>query len=332
MATDAQLSGPLPGSKFTQGMWSTHFGADNGIKGDFDGSAFGITLPPEGTNAEIGSPTVDSIIKVGGFPLHIPAGLTQSIEIPPSTNASAGRTDLVVARYDTAGFTTAPGPVRLDVVSGTEGSTSAPGYDFTLPTPTSMALWAVTRKLGQSLNQATVRDMRQWSGENYLVAASGELPRAAPLGSRATRDGTVYRRQMVGSAAAWVVELQPRTTLTHLAFTSNTFEGWTRQLEMRLVVGIDGDSLWVHIEVDKAGAQVTADSEGAIGSFTNLVTLNSAWKPPVSVSASGYVLSDGGQRRDAGGRINTDGLVTFTSTQPGAQIRTVVLDAHYSLA
>lgn len=209
MATDAQQSGPLPGEKFTQGRWSEIFGANAGIVGDTNGSAFGLTLPPASDVAEVGSPSIESVVIVGGFPLIIPAGLTQSVPIPASTNASVGRTDLIVARFDAALFTTAPGPVRLFRHAGTEGSASSTAYDSAMPSPIMLPLWAITRKQGQSLNQATVRDLRTWSGENFLVASGGLLPQAAPLGSRATRDGAVYHRDLVGSSVDWVQEWSP---------------------------------------------------------------------------------------------------------------------------
>lgn len=208
MATDAQISGPLPLEKFTTARWAQIF-PNAGIVGDIDGSAFGITLPPSSDVAEIGSPTIESICVVGGLPLIIPAGLTQSMTIPASTNASVGRTDIIAARFDTATFTTDPGPLRLHRHAGTEGSASLPGYDYAMPSPMSFPLWAVTRKQGQSLNQATVRDLRMRSGWHYAVASGGILPQSAPLGSTATRDGITYRRDFVGAALDWVQEWSP---------------------------------------------------------------------------------------------------------------------------
>jgi hypothetical protein len=213
MATDAQQSGPLPGVKFTQGRWAQTFGPNAGIVGDTDGSAFGITLPPASDVAEIGSATIESVCIVGGFPLIIPAGETQSVTIPASTNPTIGRTDIIAARFDTASYTTDPGPLRLLRHGGTEGSANLPGYDNAMPSPMSWPLWAVTRKQGQSLNQATVRDLRAKSAWTYLIPPNGILPQAAPLGARATRDGITYRRDFVGAAVDWVQEW----TLTNAA-------------------------------------------------------------------------------------------------------------------
>jgi hypothetical protein len=206
MATDAQVSGPLAlTEKFTYDLWQDHFG-QVGIREDTDGSAFGLTLPPSGNVAEVGSATIDSIAKIGGFPVTVPAGLTQSVTIDPSVGGGAtGRTDLIVARFDSAAYATSPGPVRLAVIEGTEGSLTLPSYD----PKTELRLWAVRRKEGESLNQAIPTDLRSWTADSILVADGAPLPQSSPLGTRATRDGVTYRRSFAGPAVDWVQEWSP---------------------------------------------------------------------------------------------------------------------------
>lgn len=338
MASDAQESGPLPGTgpsaKFTQGLWITHFGQNAGIVGDTDGTAFSLTKPPATDFVEIGSATIDSVCKVGGFPLRIPAGETQSLEIPPSlTGGTVGRTDLIVARLNTGTFTTSPGPVRLVRIAGTEGSADLPSHNTTLPSPVDLVLYQITRKQGQGLNQAIVVDRRPRTGWHYLVPAGAPLPQTAPLGSTATRDGVRWRRDFVGEAVDWVVESVPVRRLTGSSFTFGAaFPGWSQEATQRLVLGADGVSLWVHIEVTKSGGQIVVPDSGSLGDNTNLLTLNAEWKPQVPVSGSAYVTSDAAVERNAGARINATGVVQVTSAQPGASVRKVTADFYYSLA
>jgi len=231
MATDAQQSGPLPGQKFTLGRWRQTFGHDPAIVGDVDGSAFGLTLPPSTDVAEVGSATVESVVIVGGHPLIIPAGQTQSIEIPASENSTVGRTDIIAAKWDPATFNTAPGPVRLVRIEGTEGSTDLPAYIPPLVRP----LWAVTRRAGKSLNEAARRDLRAWSGRNYLVKVDEPLPKDAPLGSTASRGGTLWRRDLVGSTVDWVITLRPPERVTGTAALAQFFANWQGQASCLMV-------------------------------------------------------------------------------------------------
>lgn len=201
MAELVQQSGPLPPEDFTQTLWQRHFLAEQGIIGDTDGSAFGITLPPAGDVAEFGSASIDSIAKVGGYPLIIPAGSTQSLEIPPSlSGGTTGRTDLIVARCDLAGFTSTPGPVRLHRIAGTEGSLTVPAHD----PETDLRLWSVRRRQGEALNQAIATSYRSWTAAPIVIEDGIALPTSAPLGMRARRGTTEFVRQLVSGVPTWV--------------------------------------------------------------------------------------------------------------------------------
>lgn len=330
---EVQESGPLVDHNFENDTWRSIFGSDTAIVGDTNGGSFGLTLPPASDSVEVGSATNASRAVVSGFLLEIPAATTQSLEIPASSNGVAGRTDLIVARLNPTGFTTPPGPVRLHRIAGTEGSPTRPSYSTSATGSRDLPLYAITRKLGEALTEADVVDLRWWSGPHFLVDPEGTLPLNAPLGSHATRNGTVYRRDFVESAVDWVVEARPTRRLTGTSFTSGpAFPGWSQETTQRLVVGPDGVSVWVHIEVTKSGGQIIATSTGSLGDNEDLVTLDPAWRPQVPVSGSGYVTSDAGVERNAGIRINAAGVVQVTSTQPGASVRTVTADAFYSIA
>lgn len=201
----AQVSGPLSGENFPDDVWRSIFDTTPGIVGDRDGTAFGLTLPTSTNNAALGSVSQDSCAVVGGYLLRIDQGDTQTVSIPESSNSGNGRTDLIVARLDPATYTTEPGPVRLARIAGVEGSASAPSYNQS-GSVVDLPLWAVTRKQGQSLNQAAAVDLRRHLGTVVDSPAGVALPGSAPLGTVATRDGIRYLRAMDGSAPAWVKE------------------------------------------------------------------------------------------------------------------------------
>lgn len=329
MATNAAISEPQFDAIFTDRGWRAAFAGQTGVVCDSDGSAFNLTLPAEGATAELGSATQPSRLVVDGYGLEVAQGATQSLDIPASSGGGTnGRTDLIVARLDLTTFTGDPGPVRLDRIPGTEGSTARPAPTYDPDGVRDLPLYAVRRRQGESLNQAIVTDLRPRIGVMYDVPASGSLPDYAPLGSRAARGDVVYRMDSVGSAVDWVVEKPAPTHLTGGQVTQGSaFPGWITESECSL----DSDGFWVkvHIEVEKNGSLIIAGSNGAIPGHTDIVTLRDGWAPGAVVTMSGYVENDSGNRRDAGARINSVGRVTFTSTQPGAEVRRVVLDAFY---
>jgi hypothetical protein len=246
-----EKSGPLFGIAFTDDEWQTIFGSNAGIVGDTDGSAYALTLPPGTDTVELGSPTIDSRSVVGGYGHLIPAGTTQSLAIPASTNPTVGRTDLIVARLNTATFTTDPGPVRLVRIAGTEGSATPPSHNTTLPSPVDLVLYQITRKQGDGLNQATVVDRRPRSGWNYLVPGDSPLPQTAPLGSRVTRGGIIWRREFDGPSVQWVEESRDRVVLTGTDVASDGDDYEVRSASrlsrkgverwMNFVVALEGD-------------------------------------------------------------------------------------------
>lgn len=313
---------------FTDRGWRAAFAGRTGVVCDTNGSAFGLTKPAEGSTVEIGSPTIPSRLVVDGFGLEIPAATTQSLSVPASVGGANGRTDLIVGR-----LTAGPMDLKLHRIPGTEGSLALPAASHNATGTRDLLLYAIRRIQGQGLNQAIVTPLMPRIGHHYLVPATGTLPANASLGDIATRGGTRYRYDFVGSSVDWVVESVPIRRLTGSSFTFGAAEpGWSQEATQRLVVGADGVSLWVHIEVTKSGGEIIVSSSGSLGDNTNLLTLDAAWKPQVPVSGSAYVTSDAAIERNAGARINAAGMVQVTSAQPGASVRKVTADFYYSLA
>lgn len=335
---EVQLSGPLPPEQFTQTLYSRHHGTEVGIRADTDGSAFGITLPPAGDVAEFGSATVDSICKVGGYPLIIPAGTTQSVTIDaPLSGGTTGRTDLIVARFAPATYTTAPGPVRLARIAGTPGSLTVPSYNPV----TELPMWSVRRRQGEALNQAIAVDLRWWTGRAPIIVASGApLPLTAPLGARATRDGITYRRDFVGSALDWVQENFPRVVLNGASALASFASGWQRQDATRMErYGADGKRRHLHLEMRRIGAAIVANSQGGGFADALMATLLDADKPAIGspITMTGTALAGEGNAASymaLGGAWST-GSLYLTWLAPTLTLATgndVRFDAYWSVA
>ncbi|ACZ29558.1 Tail Collar domain protein [Xylanimonas cellulosilytica DSM 15894] len=204
MASGIETSGPITGEPWTEEMLRIQIGAEAGIVADTNGSAYSLTLPTGSDVAEVGSATLESTATVAGFAHRIPQGSTQSITIPASSNGTNGRTDVIALKYDPSLGGESPGPIRLARIAGTEGSAALPTIDEGKPGVEYLPLWAVTRKSGQSLNQAAKKDLRRWTGPNLFVPAGASLPTDVPLGTHAHRDpAEKYTRVMSGATPTW---------------------------------------------------------------------------------------------------------------------------------
>lgn len=303
---EVQLSGPLTDLNFTDDQWQAIFGSNAGVIGDTDGTAYNLTLPPATDTVEIGSATIDSRSVVGGYEHLIPAGTTQSLDIPASTNPTIGRTDLIVARFNSATFTTEPGPVRLVRIGGTEGSAALPSHNTTLPSPVDLVLYAITRKQGQGLNQAIVVDRRPRSAWNYLIPPGGSLPQTAPLGATATRDGIRFRRDFDGATVDWIQETIPRVVLTGTGVATDG-DDWDVLSASRL--SREGVRRWANIIVNLAGAPVNPDP--TVDGERRVARVAAADRPAASVALSGFAENTAGIKRAAAGRIDDDGWVVW---------------------
>lgn len=303
---EVQLSGPLTDQNFTDDQWQAIFGSNAGVIGDTDGTAYNITLPPATDTVEIGSATIDSRSVVGGYEHLIPAGTTQSLSIPASTNPTIGRTDLIVARFNAATFTTAPGPVRLVRIAGTEGSAALPSHDTTLPSPVDLVLYAITRKQGQGLNQAIVVDRRPRAGWNYLIPPGGSLPQTAPLGATATRDGIRYRRDFDGTTVDWILESYTRSVLsgTDVATDGDDYDTRTASRLSR-----DGVKRYMNLISGLAGSPANPNPE--VDGERRVGRLAVSDRPAASVALAGFAKNTANVARAASGRVDPDGWVIW---------------------
>lgn len=233
---EVQLSEPLVDENFTDRGWRAAFAGRTGVVSDADGSSFNLTLPAEGATAQLGSATQPSRLVVDGYGLEVAQGTTQSLDIPASSGGGVnGRTDLIVARLNLSAFTTAPGPVRLVRIAGTEGSLSVPAATYDQDGIRDLPLYSVRRRQGESLNQSIVQDMRPRLAYNYDVPVNSPLPVSAPLGSRASRGDIIYRRDSVGSSVDWIEEFRPREIREGIAVVKEGGEGFPRMDSSRLV-------------------------------------------------------------------------------------------------
>lgn len=187
-----QISGPIANQTFTDAQWRYIHGSEAGIVGDINGSSYAYELSTNSDAFVVGSTTQDSISVVAGFLHGILAGQSQSVTIPAPVTAT--RTDVVVVRYDPTYVPDVPNvgdtaPCRLAVVSGTEGA-GVPAHDATPPGAEDLPLFNVTRAVGQSLAQATVRDRRTRTSISLLVPTVTDVPTDAPLATRVHVEAT----------------------------------------------------------------------------------------------------------------------------------------------
>lgn len=329
MATDAAISEPQFDAIFTDRGWRAAFAGQTGVVCDADGSAFNLTLPAEGATAELGSATQPSRLVVDGYGLEVAQGATQSLDIPASSGGGTnGRTDLIVARLDLTTFTGDPGPVRLHRIAGTEGSTARPAPTYDPDGVRDLPLYAVRRRQGESLNQAIVTDLRPRIGLSVVVPAGATLP-DAPLGTRATREGSTFLRTMVGTSPDWVEEYRAREVLTGLAATAAAASGWQRQSSCRLVrQGYQGKDRELTLVVSRSPGASTLNTdargaiEGAAGPVVGLATLHDEDRPPAGtlIPMIGRVLTIAGNPFTATGVVSSTGAISLIGSAPNISL------------
>lgn len=310
---EVQTSGPLVGDPFTDATWRAILGGEPAIVGDTNGSAYDLTLPPASDSVELGSASIQSTSVVGGFAHIIPSGTTQSLVIPASSNAVAGRTDLIAVRLDPTTYTTEPGPVRLYRIPGTEGSATPPSYDDTPPGVEDLPLYAITRVQGQALTQASVTDLRVRTGPHLLAEPDVSPFPSMPLGSTATRDGITWRRDLAANGSpVWVATSYPQVVLTGTSATETAADHWARQPSCRLVRQGNWRSLLV---VARRTQAMSASSSGGLGD-TAIATILSQDRPPAGTPMAAYLKSASGDTFMAGVHVSNAGLIVLNSTLP----------------
>lgn len=314
---EVQQAGPLIGQNFTDATWRAILGGEPAIVGDTNGSAYNLTLPPASDSVELGSTSIQSTAVVGGFAHIVPAGTTQSLVIPPSTDASVGRTDLISVRLDPTTYTAAPGPVRLYRIPGTEGSAAAPSYDDGPPGVEDMPLYAITRKLGEALTQADVTDLRVRTGP-HLLTEPGVTPfPSLPLGSTATRDGIDWSRELdSGGSPVWVERHRPVERLLGLDATQEAADNWQRQTGCEMVR--DGEWRSVNLVARRSGSTVSSTSNGNFNTGDlRVMRLHSTDRPVRDTPVSAILrTATGGNTYGAGAYIDSAGWLVIVSTNP----------------
>jgi hypothetical protein len=312
---DVQVFEPEFNEIFTDRGWRAAFAGRTGIVCDTDGSAFGLTKPPEGSTVEIGSPTIPSRLVVDGFGLEVPAATSQSLSVPASSGGgTAGRTDLIVGR-----LTTGPTNLELYRIQGTEGSTALPAASYNPTGTRDLLLYAIRRIEGEGLNEAIVTDLRSRIGHHHLVPAGASLPANAPLGDTATRAGTKWRRDVVGSAVDWVQEWSPPNATGVTVFDT----GWVSlipQLGWEHVPGRTASVRRVGTSVGFRGAVRPASGNPAVGTHTPARVPSGIGCRPTAMSRwSTMTFSDGTAVRVV---LGTDGLIQFVDlTGAGASLQ-----------
>lgn len=311
---EVSLSGPIVDQDFTSDQYRDGHADEAGIVNDFDGSAFGLTLPTSGSEALVGSATQDSVAHVAGYPIRIPAGTPQSIDIPVSTNAAVGRTDLIVARYSAAWLSSTPrGPVRIHRVAGTEGSGTGPApvnnpYGGTKD----LVLFAVNRRQGEQ--PTLVADRRIRVGRHLYLRPNGILPNA-PLGYTAFRDGFTWERRFgTDSAPDWVEVSRPDVILVGLDATQEVRSGWQRPGGDRMVRS--GHWRSAKLVARRSGDAVTATSNGDFGDLS-VVRLHPDDRPDVDTPVKANIRSTIGNIYPVTAHVDTSGWLVISSTNPG---------------
>lgn len=314
---EVSLSGPVVDQDFDSDTWQAALADESGIVNDWDGSAFRLTRPGSGTVAEIGSTTLASAAKVGGYGIRIPEGTTQSIDIPVSTNAAVGRWDLIVARYSSSWLSSMPrGPVRIHRIAGVEGSGELPSWDNRpYDGVEDVPLHAIRRVQGVSLAASEWRDLRVRIGPNILVPSTGLLPTAA-LGSRATRDDVDWVRDLVSGTPTWVERVRPDTTLFGVDASQEAATNWQRNAGCRMVRSGQGHWRSARFVAHRGNDTITANSNG---DFTDVsvLRLHAADRPPEDIPVTALLRSTIGNIYHAAARITTAGWLVLSSTNPG---------------
>ncbi|GII98396.1 hypothetical protein CLV28_0718 [Sediminihabitans luteus] len=314
----AQESGPLAGQPFPDSVWRSIFGGEPAIVGDSTGGAYTLTLPTSTNDVLLGSPTVDSTAVVAGFLHRIAAGQTQAVTIPASTNASIGRTDLIVVRYDPA-YTSAPGPCRLARVPGVEGADTRPAHATGATGIRDLPLFAITRKKDKALNQSTFVDLRSWSGPSTTAS---ELPATAALGTlvclTGDEDNGTRLRTLVSGAPQW------KTVKSGISAEQNAFvaeQSWSGPMSASSMIR-EGRRRAMYVEQYAADALLVASNSG--GNVSDIKTLRLRWMgdwPVRDVQVRvAYRYSEGSGIAFGDGVLGTDGFFRITNLAPNLDL------------
>lgn len=196
----AQSSAPIVGVNLSDADWRDLGLGEAGVVGDFDGSAYALSMPTDSNVVRVGSSTQRSLAHVANFKHTIPDNDPEPVTVPVAVGSA--RTDIIALRYDPT-FTGSPGPVRLVVISGT--SSGLPSYDDSAPGTEDLPLWAITRQPDQSLAQATRRQLFSRLAPSLDLPVGAILPASSPLGTVLRQGSVIYQRSLDASKVpVWV--------------------------------------------------------------------------------------------------------------------------------
>lgn len=278
--------------------WSEYFEGDNGIIGDYVGTALDLTRINAGEIARI-SP---GKVRVGGYILEV----TANHDLVVSTAAA---TYYIWACYDPAlnvpgggGTASSAGPCTLNISSGAPSTAGGKIY---------VLLYQIIRSASQALTAATVVDYRTWTGPTLHVPAVNTIPAALltdpetppvgfayPVGARIVHGSTTeYTHIKSASGLKW--ESASIFPTQQIFYSGGT---WTKPAGAR----------WVHIQVQAgggggAGADTTGAGEsscgvgGQGGGYAESLLAASALGPSVTVTVGiGGTASTGGSGNPGG--------------------------------
>lgn len=301
----AQFSGPTSigtdtDRQFSDVLWRSRFGDEAGVLADFDGTAYALTVTGADT-CTIGSSTQDSHATVAGFAHRIPSGSPETVTVPAAVGAT--RTDRIVLRYDPT-WGGALGPVRLTRIEGT--SSSAPAYDAGPGGIEELPLYSITRAVGQTLAQATIKKEYPRIGPSMELPTGADLP-PSPIGTTIRQGNVLYRRTLNSSSVAvWTTTGVSGAVNSNIGLTSAS--GWSVTAHGFQNVG--NGLAFGSITFTRTGGNIAVDHVGNLANST-VCTLPSAWRPTIPVGGAMYITG-----RGAWGYLGTDGQVRLTATVP----------------
>lgn len=304
----AQFSGPTSigtdsDRQLSDVLWRSRFGDEAGVLADYDGTAYALTVTGADT-CTIGSATQDSHATVAGFAHRIPSGGPEAVTVPAAVGAT--RTDRIVLRYDPT-WGGALGPVRLTRIEGT--SSSAPAYDAGPGGIEEMPLYSITRAVGQTLAQATIKKEYPRIAPVLELPVGAERPTSSPIGTLLFQGPTQYRRTLnSNNTVSWNTAIQPGADVAYTPFAA-TINGWTSRGTTSC--GYEVANRWACVNINFARSSWEAD--------TLIATVPDGVKP----GRARFFLGQYGGALKGEVRVETDGRIFANNAGSTAIIATL---------
>lgn len=202
---------------------------------------------------------------------------------------------------------------------------------------------ALCRVASSSTLVQEVVDLRLVSGEGgagyevYSDLAMDQLDDI--IGARVYRADTINGHKpsfyenitTTSGAASWKnVSRQDEKIQGSTESSEEALAGWGRQGTSTVIRR--GDLRTINMTVRQFGNELSADANGRIGGETLLLRMLSTDRPAPGqlVALAAYVQSDAGILYGGSAQLGGDGIVRFTSTDPGAGVREITVSGTYS--